>query len=104
MEQFDIDWGNVPSNKVEGFQQFHRDNPHVYTNLVNLTREGIAQGRERIGMKMLFEVLRWNTPLNTSGEDFKLNNNYTAFYARMIEARNPDCRGIFGMRRALADF
>lgn len=104
MSQREIDWGQVPTNLLEGFEQFHSDNPHVYRSLVDLTREGKESGRKRLGIAMLFNVLRWNRMLATQGEPFKLNNNYQPFYSRLIEERNPDCRGIFSKRKALADY
>lgn len=104
MEQTEIIWTKLPKNLSNGFEQFHANNPHVYLELVELTREGITNGRSRIGISMLFNLLRWNNPLTTEGEPFKLNNNYQPFYSRLIEERNPDCLGIFSKRRALADF
>lgn len=74
------------------FQEFHESNPHVYRRL-----EGLAAGwlgtHERVGMKMLWEVLRWQTGVQTSGKPWKLNNNYTSRYARLLADRHPDWKG-----------
>lgn len=80
------------------FVEFHAANPHVYERLVALARQARARGRDKLGMKMLFEVVRWEHTLRTDDPEFKLNNNYTAFYARLIMAREPDLRGIFDTR------
>ena len=83
----------------ERFEQFDRLNPHVYKILISLARQmRQSHPSRRIGIGMLFEVLRWNYLINTTGDDFKLNNNYRSRYARMIEAREPDLRGAFEMR------
>lgn len=82
------------------FWRFHQANPFVYERLVQLAREWVQRrGKRKVGIGMLFEVLRWEVALRTSGEDFKLNNNYRALYARLIMARNPDLVGVFGTRR-----
>ena len=99
-----IDWADLPADITEGFNRFHADNPQVFTRLVEMTRTVSGSGRKRIGMKMLFEVLRWEYFLATdSDEPFKLNNNYTAFYVRLIEQNHPELRGIFSKRRSVSD-
>lgn len=80
------------------FAAFHRDNPHVYTILVRLAREALAKGKRRIGIKMLFEVARWEVFLSTTADDFKLNNNYHSRYARLIMEREPGMAGVFEVR------
>ena len=52
-------------------------------------------------MKQIFEVIRWEYDLKTTG-DFKLNNNYTAWYARLVMERNPSLDGFFQLRKAKA--
>jgi hypothetical protein len=50
-------------------------------------------------MKMLFEVVRWEHALDTSGsEGFRLNNSLTSRYARAIMAAHPDLDGLFETR------
>ena len=81
------------------FKMFHRDNPHVYVELVRLAREAVSRGHKRIGVKMLWEVLRWHFWLNTkTDDDFTLNNNYTSRYARLIMATEADLRSVFELR------
>lgn len=84
----------------DAFEAFHDANPWVYNSLVHLARELTAAGRTRIGMKMLFEVLRWQWSLRTTDPtvDFKLNNNYTSRYARLIMDHEPDLMGVFETR------
>jgi hypothetical protein len=80
------------------FKKFHEENPHVYEGLLALTRQAYDRGRSRIGIKMLFEVLRWNRMIQTNETQFKLNNNYHALYARLIMDLNPELEGIFETR------
>jgi len=83
----------------DDFQRFHQENPQVYRELVRLARAWQSRrGTGKVGMKMLFEVLRWQLAMSTTGDDFKLNNNYTSYYARLVMAENPDLRGLFQTR------
>jgi hypothetical protein len=83
----------------DAFTRFHRENPHVYLELVRMSRQLVAHGHEKIGIGMLFEVLRWRHMLQTTGDTFKLNNNYRSYYARLIMLSEPDLRGVFELRR-----
>lgn len=81
------------------FRAFHAENPLVYHELVALAKDLRRRGHDRIGIGMLFEVLRWKRMLATRGDEFKLNNDYRSRYARLIMFREPDLRGIFETRR-----
>jgi hypothetical protein len=63
------------------FSEFHARNPHVYARLAAMARQAVAAGRRRIGIGMLFEVLRWEHQIATTDEEFRLNNNYRSRYA-----------------------
>jgi len=47
------------------FEEFHRNNPEVYEELVRLARQMKARGHKQIGIKMLWEVLRWERAMKT---------------------------------------
>lgn len=89
---------------AERFITFHAESPEVYSTLVTLARQWVrATGRRRLGVKALFERARWEIAIATSDPDFKLNNNYTAFYARLIMAQELDLADLFETRRSEAD-
>jgi len=93
----------VPESEVQRrFEAFHAENPRVYERLVAMARELRARGRERVGIGMLFEVLRWEHAISTTGDDFRLNNNFRSRYVRLIERREPDLRGLFETRELRA--
>jgi hypothetical protein len=85
------------------FLVFHEANPHVYEALKQIAHQVKAAGKPRYGMKALFERLRWISTFETEGDPYKLNNNYTAFYARML-MEDPDFKGFFAVRNAEADY
>jgi hypothetical protein len=84
------------------FEAFHLANPWVLAELERMTAELAAAGRTRIGVKMLFEVIRWQHDRSTSGSEFKLNNNYTARYVRLMLGRHPEWAHMFELRELKA--
>lgn len=85
------------------FRKFHAENPIVYSKLVDRARRLVDAGHKKIGIGMLFEVLRWEHMLVTNAIDFKLNNNYRAAYARLIMENCPDLEGVFDVRLSYFD-
>ncbi len=82
----------------EAFEAFNAKNPHVYVAIVTVSRQLRRAGFQRLGMKALFERLRWEYAMRTRGETWKLNNNFTSEYARLVMQREPDLDGLFETR------
>lgn len=100
-EQLLLVWDGTTAQR---FEEFHRANPDVYRTLVRLAFEWVNRtGRRRLGIKTLYERARWDIALATGDPDFKLNNNYTAFYARLIMAQEPQLADLFDLRHSQAD-
>lgn len=100
----DIDFSGLPVDIADGFWEFHRENPHVYDRLQAMALDIKSKGQRKIGMAMLFEVLRWEFLMSTaSNEPFKLNNNYKAYYSRLLESSNAALEGMFTKRSSDAD-
>jgi hypothetical protein len=89
----------LPDGIETKFIEFHHANPHVYDALVRMARQWKSAGHPTCSIKMLFEVLRWQVGITTSGDDFTLNNSYTSRYARLIAANEPDLADLFQMRQ-----
>jgi hypothetical protein len=86
----------------ERFERFHSLNPHVYEAIASLVRQLKRRGHKRISMRGLFEFLRTSHALQTAGDDYKLNNNFTSFYARLIAVKEPELASLFEFRRCVA--
>jgi hypothetical protein len=87
---------------ADRFAAFHASNPHVADALEHLAAQWLAR-HERVGMKALFERLRWESGIRTEGSAYVLNNSWTAFYSRLLLDRRPEWAGRITTRRALAD-
>jgi len=91
----------LPTGIDRAFWEFHRKNPQVYRKVVEMTRQARLRGKRKIGMKMLFEVIRWEHLVHTRSDDFALNNNYTSRYVRLLSEEHPELADMFETRRLL---
>lgn len=90
----------------ERFEAFNEANPWVLIALEALTRDLVERGRSHFGIKMLWEVLRWQYYRRTTEQDeggFKISNDYHSRYVRRIIERHPEWDGVFEMRPLRAD-
>ena len=78
---------------------FIRDNPEVWSDLVAAARK-LAARRRRFGVKGLVEWARWHWIFaSESAQGWKLNNNHTAYLARRLCEEAPECRDYIEFRR-----
>jgi hypothetical protein len=90
----------IGMTKLEAdFWAFHQANPRVYEYLCRFAGQAIARGRRRLGIAMLYERVRWEVFLETTDEEFKLNNNHRAYFARLWLREHPDYPLFFTTRR-----
>lgn len=87
-----------PATIEEQFHAFDEQHPWIYRRLERLVEERLATGATRIGVKALFEALRWQIPHSVPG----LNNNFTSLYARKLIDGNPGWAHVFELRRRRA--
>ena len=84
---------------AEAFEEFDSLNPHVYRNLRTLAIEHVRK-RGKTGAKLLVEILRWEYAIQTrhAEDEYRINNNWTAFYARKL-MQEPELSEAFETRR-----
>ncbi len=88
-----------PTPLEERFAEYHRLNPHVFVEFVKLAEKAKERRRARIGAKFLLELIRWNTPVSTIGDEFKVNNSFVSRYVRLLAFKRPDLAHLFETRR-----
>tara|TARA_R100001086_G_scaffold240621_1_gene166881 strand:- start:78 stop:446 length:369 start_codon:yes stop_codon:yes gene_type:complete len=80
---------------------FHSEHPEVWDLFVRFTKEILRRGFKHYSVNAIFERIRWE--VDTVGRndqyEFKLNNNYRAFYARRFMRMYPQHDGFFRTRR-----
>jgi hypothetical protein len=84
---------------AERFQAFHEANPHILTTIVEKALQLKRAGRKHYGCKAIFESMRFDHDMDTTSTDeWKLNNNWTAHYARLAMGTEPTLKGFFLLR------
>lgn len=84
------------------FNQYITDNPHIYEAFKNYTFAAIAKQYKCFSAEFIFNVIRWETAI--SGKDqYKINNDFKAFFARKFMQDYPQYTGYFITRKSLAD-
>ena len=84
----------------ERFELFHARNPQVYETLRDLALDLVDRGKTKIGIAMIYEVLRWQHAMRTKDDNgYKLNNDFRSRYARLIMDNEPRLAGVFETRR-----
>ncbi len=83
----------------ERFALFHRRNRWVAAALELLTEDWLERGNSRASIDMFMHVLRHQYGRQTTGDGgFKLNNDFTSRYARLLIDRHPDWSTVFYTR------
>lgn len=86
------------------FNEFDRDNPGVWELFKRFTLQVINAGHAHYSADCVLHRIRWHTSVDTGrGEDFRINNNYAAGYARKFETEFPRHRGFFRLRASKLD-
>ena len=79
------------------FTQYHKDNPHIWDAFKKVSIEAKSKGFDRFSANGIFEIIRWNTTLETR-DKYKVNNNYRPDYARKMMKDYPEFNGFFRVR------
>ncbi len=93
--------GHPELTSAERFERFHATNPHIYDLLVGYCRAWAGTGRVLFGIRAPWERMRWELGVHTDSTDFKLNDHYTSFYARLIVEQEPDLAALLSLRQSV---
>lgn len=82
---------------INKFLQWHKENPSVWQDFENMAMRLIKKGIARYGAKAIMEALRYERTYAYGGE-FKINNNYSAYFARIFQLKHPQYKSFFETR------
>lgn len=93
--------GDGPRTIQEQFEEFHRLNPQVFVLLERFTKQAVDRGRTKLGIRMLWERVRWEVYINTDdpNSEYKINDHYHSRYVRLLVEEHPEWDGLFELRR-----
>jgi len=79
-------------------QKFHKNYPEVWSLFVGFAFEKVRLGYKHFGAKAVMERIRWETSGGASLPELKINDHYTAFYARRFAKTFPEHKDFFRTR------
>ena len=91
------------NQNITNFESFHATHPDIYDLFRRLAFEKIALGFKHYSADAVLHVVRWHFTTSTSNGAPKINNNYTAHYARLFHKDFPEYDGFFLTRKSKAD-
>lgn len=89
------------NDKAKEFFLFHTNNQEVYKLFSQIAHEKKREGYAHYSAKAIFEEIRWRYNLKPICE--RLQNNFTAYYARMFMVEFQALKGYFKLRPSEAD-
>lgn len=89
---------DIQAHIVRAGWKFHEENPHVFELFKAFCADLRNAGRKRYGAKAIVERIRWHLDVETKGDQFKINNNFPAFYSRLLMIEDPSFVDFFQTR------
>lgn len=76
-------------SNLEKFLDYHEKNPAVYEHFIKYAKQADEVG-VKFSIYSLRERVRWEMNVTVElVDDFKISNNHTPFYARLLKAQEP---------------
>jgi len=104
--QAEIDFGFLETDEklVKDFIKFDTDNPDIWQLFIRFAMELIKAGRKRYSVEGIMHRIRWHVSIEIKGgKEYKINNNFSAFYGRKFTRQFPEHEGFFRFRKSIAD-
>ena len=86
----------------EKFEKYHKENPHVFEMFKSFAFDAINSGVKALSAQLIIERMRWESMLKTTGERYKINNNYPPYYSRLFMEEFPEYENYFTTRQQVA--
>lgn len=89
---------NTFSERRDQWLDWHNKNPRIGQCFDRFALEAASTGR-RVSHWLIVNRIRWEVQIATTGEDFKISNDFIAFYARNWIEKHPQHRSMFTIKR-----
>ena len=74
---------------------WHKENPEFYELFKKFTFQAIQKGHRKLSAWLIVNRIRWETMIVTTGNEYKIPNDFIALYARLFMHEYPDYKGFF---------
>jgi len=87
----------VPDQTIDAFFESFKTNPEIWSLFERYTLDAI-ESKRKLGAKAIMERVRWESEVERRKE-FKVSNNWTAYYARIFAIKHPAFRTYFDFKQ-----
>ena len=74
---------------------WHKKNPEFYALFKRFTFQAIEKGHRNLSAWLIVNRIRWETMIVTTGDDYKISNDFIALNARLFMHDHPEYKGFF---------
>ena len=83
---------------LKKFVLHNAEHPAIYEEFEKLALQVKASGRTRYSQWIIANVIRWHRDLGVSKGDFKISNDFIAYYVRLLMIRHPEFADFFSIK------
>lgn len=84
----------------KAFARFHQEHPEIYALFDKFAKQAIARGHRRFSADAILHRIRWEASVERIGAPYKINDHFSAYYARLWIENNPGRKHFFELRIA----
>jgi len=85
------------------FFDFHKVNPNVYAVFERFSLEAAESGIKKTSAWLIVNRIRWEVEIKTYGDEYKIQNGYIQYYARLFMKNHPQYFGFFDTKKIKGD-
>lgn len=89
--------------KKQAWLTWHNNNPVIWELFEKFTLQAISLNRKKISHWLIINRIRWETSVMTTGNEFKISNDFIAFYARYWKEKYPEYDYIFNVKKMIGE-
>jgi len=82
---------------------WHTANPMIWKMFEQFAFQAVKMNRKKISHWLIINRIRWETSIMTTGSEFKISNDYIAFYARHWRETYPMHKNLFNIKRMIGE-
>ena len=77
---------------------WHKQNPVFFDLFEKFAFQAINKGHKRLSGWLLANRVRWETAIVTTGDDYKISNDFIALFTRLFVVRHPQQQNFFKIK------
>lgn len=86
------------AEREAAFERFHAENPEILQRLASMALRLKSRGINHYGLRALWEAMRYDLSVETTGKQYKLNDHFPPMFARLLMEQWPQLDGMFETR------